>query len=75
MGKNGRPGATLDDYLYWQERLENRVAISPVLSDELLPDRWAAAHPEAILNHRLYESRVKAARTRSRRAHRRACQQ
>jgi transposase len=43
--------------------------------DELLPDRWAAAHPEAILNHRLDESRVKAARTRSRRAHRRACQQ
>jgi transposase len=43
--------------------------------DELLPDRWAAAHPEAILNHRLEESRVKAARTRSRRAHRRACQQ
>ena len=43
--------------------------------DELLPDRWAAAHPEAILNHRLHESRVKAARTRSRRAHRRACQQ
>ena len=26
MGKNGRPGATLDDYLYWQERLENREA-------------------------------------------------
>ena len=26
MGKPGRPGPTLDDYLYWQERLENRVA-------------------------------------------------
>jgi hypothetical protein len=26
MGKTGRPGPTLDDYLYWQERLENRVA-------------------------------------------------
>ena len=26
MGKPGRPGPTLDDYLYWQERLKNRVA-------------------------------------------------
>ena len=24
MGKSGRPGPTLDDYLYWQERLEGR---------------------------------------------------
>jgi len=32
----------------------------------------AAAHPEAILTHRLDESRSKAARTRARRAHRRA---
>jgi transposase len=40
--------------------------------EEMLPDRWAAAHPEAILNHRLDESRTKAVRTRARRAHRRA---
>ncbi len=40
--------------------------------EELLPDRWAAAHPEAILTHRLQESRDKAVRTRARRAHRRA---
>lgn len=26
MGKPGRPGPTLDDYLYWQERLANRQA-------------------------------------------------
>jgi transposase-like protein len=26
MGKIGRPGPTLDDYLYWQERLGNREA-------------------------------------------------
>jgi hypothetical protein len=26
MGKTGRPGPTLDDYLYWQERLEGRAA-------------------------------------------------
>jgi hypothetical protein len=40
--------------------------------EEMLPDRWAADHPEAILNHRLEESRTKAIRTRARRAHRRA---
>ena len=40
--------------------------------EEMLPDRWAAAHPEAILDHRLEESRTKAVRTRARRAHRRA---
>ncbi len=39
--------------------------------EDLLPDRWAAAHPEAILNHRLEESRTKAIRTRARHAHRR----
>ena len=39
--------------------------------EEMLPDRWAAAHPEAILTHRLEESRAKAARTRERRAYRR----
>jgi len=38
----------------------------------MLPDRWAAAHPKAILSHRLQESRTKAIRTRARRAHRRA---
>ena len=40
--------------------------------EELLPDRWAAAHPDTILTHRLDESRTKAIRTRARRAHRRA---
>jgi transposase len=40
--------------------------------EELLPDQWAAAHPEAVLSHRLAESRSKAIRTRARRAHRRA---
>ena len=42
--------------------------------EEMLPDRWAAAHPDAILTHRLEESRAKAVRTRARRAHRRARQ-
>ena len=40
--------------------------------EEMLPDRWAQAHPEAVLTHRLEESRDKAARTRDRRARRRA---
>ena len=40
--------------------------------EEMLPDRWAASHPKAILTHRLEESRARAARTRQRRAHRRA---
>lgn len=40
--------------------------------EEMLPDRWAAAHPESILSHRLGESHTKAIRTRARRAHRRA---
>ena len=39
--------------------------------EDLLPDRWAAAHPEAILNHRLEESRTKAIRNCARHAHRR----
>ena len=48
-------------------------AADPCL-EEMLPDRWAAAHPDAILTHRLEESRTRAVRTRARRAHRRARQ-
>uniref|UniRef100_UPI00202EB273 IS66 family transposase n=1 Tax=Aquisphaera insulae TaxID=2712864 RepID=UPI00202EB273 len=40
--------------------------------EELLPDRWAAAHPEHVLEHRLEESRQKAARQKATRKHRRA---
>ena len=40
--------------------------------NELLPDRWAAQHPEAVLTHRLEESRAKAATKRDRRRRRRA---
>jgi hypothetical protein len=35
--------------------------------DEMLPDRWAAQHPEAVLTYRLEESRRKAAAQGSRR--------
>jgi transposase len=37
-----------------------------------LPDRWAASHPEHVLEHRLDESRRKAARQKARRERRRA---
>jgi transposase/uncharacterized coiled-coil protein SlyX len=61
----------IEPWCYVRDVLLRLHADDPRL-EELLPDRWAAAHPEAILNHRLDESRVKAARTQARRAHRRA---
>jgi hypothetical protein len=38
----------------------------------LLPDRWAASHPEHVLQHRLDESRRRAARQKATRERRRA---
>jgi transposase len=40
--------------------------------EALLPDRWAASHPEHVLEHRLDESRRKAARQKEAREQRRA---
>jgi hypothetical protein len=40
--------------------------------ESLLPDRWAASHPEHVLKHRLDESRRRAARTKATRERRRA---
>jgi hypothetical protein len=40
--------------------------------EALLPDRWAASHPEHVLTHRLDESRRKAARQQATRKVRRA---
>ena len=40
--------------------------------ESLLPDRWAASHPEHVLQHRLDEARRRAARQKARREHRRA---
>jgi transposase len=40
--------------------------------DEMLPDRWAAQHPDAVLTYRLEESRRKAAARSRRRRHTRA---
>ena len=42
--------------------------------ESLLPDRWAATHPEHVLEHRLDESRRKAARQKEARMRRRAGQ-
>jgi transposase len=39
--------------------------------ESMLPDRWAAAHPEYVLEHRLEESRRKAARKKRAREQRR----
>ena len=61
----------IEPWAYVRDLLLRLNADDPRL-EEMLPDRWAAAHPEAILTHRLEESRAKAARTRQRRAHRRA---
>jgi transposase len=40
--------------------------------DQMLPDKWAAHHPESVLTYRLEESRRKAAAKSSRRRHARA---
>jgi transposase len=40
--------------------------------DEMLPDRWAAQHPESVLTYRLEESRRKAASRKNRQLHRSA---
>ena len=61
----------IEPWAYIRDVLLRLHADDPHL-EEMLPDRWAAAHPEAVLTHRLDESRAKAARTRARRAHRRA---
>ena len=60
------PWAYLNDVI-----LQLTMDASPESLERLLPDRWAAAHPEHVLNHRLDESREKARRRDQRRAARR----
>ena len=60
------PWAYLHDVI-----LQLSVEVSPESLAKLLPDRWAAAHPEHVLNPRLEESREKARRRDQRRASRR----
>jgi transposase len=59
------PWAYLHDVI-----LQLSVDASPESLARLLPDRWALAHPEHILSHRLEESRQKAQRRDQRRASR-----
>ncbi len=59
------PWAYLHDVI-----LQLSVDASAELLAGLLPDRWALAHPEHVLNHRLEESRRKAQRRDQRRANR-----
>jgi transposase len=49
-----------------------RLSAGETELESLLPDRWAASHPEHVLQHRLDESRRKAARQKARRERRRA---
>jgi transposase len=51
--------------------LQLSVDASPESLARLLPDRWAMAHPEHVLTHRLEESRQKAQRRDERRGARR----
>ena len=60
-----KPWAYVRELLLRMHADDNRL-------DEMLPDRWAAQHPDAVLAHRLDESRQKAARKRQQRRHRRA---
>ena len=66
----GAKSHRIEPWAYVRDILRRLHADGQCLED-LLPDRWAAEHPEAILNHRLEESRAKEIRTRARRAHRR----
>lgn len=61
----------LEPWTYLRELLMRLHADDPRL-DEMLPDRWAADHPESVLTYRLEESRQKAAKQRDRRRRRRA---
>jgi transposase len=49
-----------------------RLSVGETDLEALLPDRWAASHPEHVLKHRLDESRRKAARQKEKRQQRRA---
>jgi transposase len=64
----------IEPWAYVRELLLRLHADDPRL-EEMLPDRWAAQHPEAVLTYRLDESRRKAAVRRDRRGRRRTLAQ
>lgn len=61
----------LEPWAYLREVLLH-LSVGPTALESLLPDCWAASHPEHVLSHRLAESRRKAARQQARRQARRA---
>ena len=61
----------IEPWTYVRELLMRLHADDERLED-MLPDHWAAQHPESLLTYRLEESRIKAAIKRHRRSHRRA---
>ena len=61
----------IESWTYVRELLM-RLHADDARLEEMLPDRWAAQHPESVLTYRLEESRGKAAITRDRRSRRRA---
>jgi transposase len=60
----------LEPWAYVREVLL-RLSVGETNLEGLLPDRWAASHPEHVLKHRLDESRRKAARQKEKRQRRR----
>jgi transposase len=64
----------IEPWTYLRELLLRLHDDDPRL-DEMLPDKWAANHPEAVLTYRLEESRRKAAAQSTRRRHARANRQ
>jgi transposase len=61
----------IEPWTYLRELLLRLHDEDPRL-DEMLPDKWAARHPESVLTYRLEESRRKAAAQSTRRRHARA---
>ena len=61
----------LEPWTYLRELLL-RLHDDDLRLDEMLPDKWAANHPESVLTYRLEESRRKAAALTTRRRHARA---
>jgi transposase len=64
----------IEPWTYLRELLLRLHDDDPHL-DDMLPDQWAAHHPEAVLTYRLEESRRKAATRSTRRRHARATSQ
>ncbi len=61
----------LEPWIYVRDVLL-RLSAGETDLESLLPDRWAASHPEHVLRHRLDESRRRAARQKATRERRRA---